>query len=107
MVSNGILHSLIEWWLGVLRVATLLALSPLLLPALALRYIGSGTSSAILTMALVPFMLMWVAAKTGYRFFRALASTLLTLPYEIVVAPYRFLRLLTKPHSMSGTQWSP
>ncbi|GLI61722.1 hypothetical protein VaNZ11_004138 [Volvox africanus] len=107
MGYDSFLHSLTEWWLGILRLATLLALSPLLLPALVLRYAGSGTASVMLTAALVPFMIVWVAAKTGYRFFRAMITTILSLPYEIIVAPYRFLRLLSKPHSMSGTEWSP
>ncbi|KXZ42629.1 hypothetical protein GPECTOR_129g559 [Gonium pectorale] len=107
MIVNSTLHTLIDWLLGVLRVGTLLLLSPLILPALALRYVGSGTVSVILTVALVPFMLMWVAAKTGYHLFRATTSALLTLPYTIVVAPYRFMRLLTKPHDMAGTEWTP
>ena len=45
--------------------------------------------------------------STGYHVFRSVTSFFLTLPYEIVVAPYRFLRLLTKPHSMSATEWTP
>ncbi|KAG2493618.1 hypothetical protein HYH03_008135 [Edaphochlamys debaryana] len=106
-VANPVLHSVIEWWLGLLRVCTLLVLSPLLLPALVVRVIGSGATSVLLTALLLPATIAWVFIRGAIRLTWNMARFFFRLPYNIVIAPYRFLRILTKPHNMVGSELTP
>lgn len=62
---GGVVHGLVDWALNCLRIATLLALAPLLIPALLLRWVGSGTTSVLLTAAILPFAAAWLAIKAG------------------------------------------
>ncbi|PNW88234.1 hypothetical protein CHLRE_01g020500v5 [Chlamydomonas reinhardtii] len=98
MLVHGPLHTALDWGLGALRLGVLLCLSPLLLPALVLRTLGSGTASFLLRLALLPFALTYMAVKTGYHVARGAATSLLSLPYTLIMAPYRVLRFLTKSH---------
>ncbi|KAG2444504.1 hypothetical protein HXX76_001252 [Chlamydomonas incerta] len=75
MLVYGPLHAALDWGLGALRLGVLLLLAPLLVPALVLRTLGSG-----------------------YHVARGAATSLLSLPYTLIMAPCRVLRFLTKTH---------
>lgn len=59
MLVHGPLHTALDWGLGALRLGVLLCLSPLLLPALVLRTLGSGRWLQLLGTALLLMTELW------------------------------------------------
>ena len=64
---QSLARSAAETWLNAVRIGVLVTLMPLLLPALLLRWLGSGAVSVGLNLALAPLTLGWRMVMLGER----------------------------------------
>lgn len=59
------MHAWVEWGLEVVRVCLVVMLTPLLLPALFMRWVGGSVVSLTLALGLMPFAVGWWFVRAG------------------------------------------